>query len=177
MVHGVKPRGHGDDHCGHRQCIQKSRQEGGREREQQRQQDLGFHPDHDLGEDIQQQIFQEEDAGDHEDQQQDHLEVGFCLVEHRAGCRHPQHYCLDRQQAARLQRVTFKRHGQAENELSDQQPTRDEGAGDHQDDGIHEQEGDDGELVPVGRVAQEVGHEDCAMVLCIVNYPVLFEAQ
>jgi len=34
VVYAIQPRSHGDDHCGHGQRIQESRQEGAREREQ-----------------------------------------------------------------------------------------------------------------------------------------------
>jgi len=59
-------------------------------------------------------------------------------------------------QAARLQRIAAKRHGQGEYELNHQRPARDEGAGDEQDDGIQDQEGDNCQLVPVRRMAEEV---------------------
>jgi hypothetical protein len=148
VVNRVQAGGYRDDHRGYRQRVEESGQDGGREAEHQRQEHLRADAYQDLGEDEQQQIFQEKDSGDHENQQQDHCKVGLRLEIDGFRMRHSQHHGLQREQAAGLQGVALQGHGQAEDELAHQHPAGNERPQTPEDDRVDEQETDDGHLVP-----------------------------
>ena len=155
-VHGVEAPGDADDHRRHGQGVQKGGQEGGDEGEQERQRDLVAHLDEELGEDEEQQILHEIDAGHHEDQQQDHLEAALHFVEDGVGVGQPQEQRLDGEQAPRLQRIALERHRQGEDELQHQHPAGDVGAEHEERDGVQDQKANDRQLVPLWGVAEKV---------------------
>ena len=169
VIDAIEADGDADDHRGHGQRIEKGRQKGGHRREQHGKQGLGANAEQNLGEGEQQQLLHEENARHHEHQQQDDREVAEHF--HAQGFRrgHAQYERLDGQQASRLQRIAAQRHGQGEDEFQHQHPARDEGPGDHQEDGIDCQEGDDGQLVPARRVAEKVLPEG----VCRVDFVLL----
>ena len=80
MVDVVEAIGHGDDHRGDGEGVEEGGQERAGKTEEQGDVDLRLHPDEDAGEGEPQEILHEVDAGDHEDQQQDNLEVGQRLL-------------------------------------------------------------------------------------------------
>lgn len=83
--------------------------------------------DQQLGKHIEQQLLHEIDAGHHEDQQQQYLDIGHQFMLDLLGRGHADQHGFDGQQAAGLQRIALERHGQREDELDDQQPAGDEG--------------------------------------------------
>ena len=77
------------------------------------------------------------------------------------GCE-ADHDGFNGQQAAGLQGIALERHGQGENELGQQQPAcrhRPQGQG-HQ--GVDQQEGNDGVLIPGGGLPQEILNKGAA---------------
>ena len=63
---------------------------------------------------------------------------------------HTQYHGLNGQQATRLQGVTAQGESQCKNELPDQEPAGNKRSGGGQQDGVDQQESDNGFLVPVG---------------------------
>src|SRR5690606_23775245 len=102
-----------------------------------------------------QQISKESDSGDHEDQQQNHLEVCFRFVKHIVRGSEAEQQRLNHKQPAGLQRVTLERHREREDELEQQHPAGNEAAGRGEEYGIENQEADDRQLVPVRSLSEE----------------------
>jgi len=85
-------------------------------------------------------------------------------MKHRVWIGQAKNNGLQCKQTAGLQRVALQRHGQAEDEFADQQPAGHEWAHCDHHDGIHDQEQNDGQLVPFGSLPQKVvqnGSCDC----------------
>ncbi|MNF70404.1 hypothetical protein D3C84_523130 [compost metagenome] len=148
VIHRVKPHGGTDDHGGHGQGIEKSREERRKKAEHQRQHGFGANAEQQARKQKQQQVFHEVDAGHHEHQQQNHREVVQQFVIQRLGRGHLQQQRFDQQQAARHQRIALERHGQGEDELQHQQPTGRYRTHGPQHQGIENQETDNTGLVP-----------------------------
>ncbi|MDT4857041.1 hypothetical protein FQZ97_914520 [compost metagenome] len=161
VIHAVEPEGDADDHGGDGQGIEEGREEGRQHAEQQGQQRLAAYPEEQAGEQQEQQVLHEIDARHHEHQQQDDREVVLQLLVHRPGRRQAQQQRLHHQQAAGQQRVALQGHGQGEDEFPDQQPGADHRAEQPEHQRVEHQEGDYRQLVPVGRVAEEIVAEGC----------------
>ncbi|MNT40624.1 hypothetical protein D3C72_1769490 [compost metagenome] len=71
------------------------------------------------------------------------------LFAHPVGAGHADQYRLNGQQAARQQGIALQRHRQREDKFDDQQPTRDEGVDQEENQRIDQQEDEDGQFVPV----------------------------
>ena len=155
VIDTIEADGDGNYDGRDRQRIEERRQEGGRERKHQRQQDLGTHAQQDLGEREEQHLAQEINACHHEHEQHDDREVDLGLVEHHLGRCEAQDDRLDGEQPAGLQRIALERHGQCEYEFEDEHPARDERIVDDNN-RVKDQEQDDRELVPVRRIAKEI---------------------
>ncbi|MNX76637.1 hypothetical protein D3C86_1081500 [compost metagenome] len=155
VIDGVETGGDADDHGDHRQGVEEGGQEGRHQAEGEGEQGLGMDADQHLGEDVEQQLFHEIDAGHHEDQQQQHFDVGHQLMLDLVRRGHADEHGFDGQQAAGLQRVALERHGQGEDELDHQQPASQEGIN-VEDDRIDQQEYDDGNFVPPRGITQKI---------------------
>ena len=68
VKHSVEPHANTDQYRRDRQCIEKRRQYRRDNRKQKRQQLFGSHIEQDLGEDKEEQVLHEVDAGHHEHQ-------------------------------------------------------------------------------------------------------------
>ena len=82
VIHGIEAGRDRDDDSDHGKRIEKRRQDGSERREQQGQPDLRANVHQELRERKNKEIFEEIDAGDHEDQKQNHLELVARLLEH-----------------------------------------------------------------------------------------------
>ena len=156
VVHAVEIDCHADDDGGYRQRIEKGGEHRGDQAEQERDNGLRADAQNDLGEGEQQQLFHEVDAGNHEDQQQDHREGGEDFVGDRVRRRHADEHSFQGDQPAGLQRIAAQRHGQRENELENDDPAGGERADRQHQQRVGNQKGDDGRLVPVWRLAEKI---------------------
>jgi len=156
MIDVVKAVGDGDDHCGNGEGVEKSGEKSAGKTKKQGNYILRLHPDQDAGEGKAQEILHEVDAGDHEDQQQDDLEVVQRLLIDGFRMGHADHHRLQRQQAAGRQGVAFQGHGQGEDEFADQYPAGDEWVIKFEEKRVDDQEQQDCEFVPLRGVAEKV---------------------
>jgi hypothetical protein len=165
LVDIIETVGNGNDHRGHRQRIKKGRQKGAEKAEEERDPYLRLHSDQDAGKDELQEILHEIDAGDHEDEQQDDLEIGQGLLVHRFRFCQTEDHRLDCQQAAGGQWIAFEGHGQGEDKLADEQPAGEKGSGNQQHQRVEYQKGNNGQLVPVRCIAEKVAEKGVGLAV------------
>ena len=67
-----------------------------------------------------------------------------------------EHDGLESEKTPGRQRVTLQGHRQGKDELGDERPPGHTRPGQREQERVHDEEPDNGELVPIGRVAQEV---------------------
>ena len=156
VVDLIKAVRHRNDDRGNGEGIEEGREKGTGKAEQEGDFILGLHLDQNTGKGEAKEILHEVNAGDHEDQEQDDLEVGQGFVVHGLGLGHADEDSFHRKQAARRQGIAFQGHCQGEDKFTDQNPAGKERPVGVQQDGVDHQKRENGELVPEWGIAKKV---------------------
>ncbi len=147
VINTVEANGYADHDGDNGQRVEEGGEESGRDAKRQRQQHLAANAEQQTGEDEQQQLLHEVDTRHHKHQQQQDFKITGHFFANMPGRGHTDKYRFNSQQAARQQRITFKRHKRMK--IKDQR--------------INDQENDESEFVPVRGLTKKVAPQGAAI--------------